>query len=158
MFLCLALVTAGCGPQWKKKFVRKRKNVEGPQAVLVLEPDVRATHPPAVRYQEHFAYWKSWHSELLNSYGENRKRDLRHLVGMISELRAMAEVASGPPAEHLRRILVELGDLEDSWERSQGGWPPSANIRVRLERLEREIDKELHYSKVKKWIGTPGAN
>jgi hypothetical protein len=41
--------------------------------------------PPSVRYQEHFAYWKSWHSELLASLGQIKKRDERYLSGAIEE-------------------------------------------------------------------------
>lgn len=154
---CL-LATTGCSPEWKRKFIRKGKEVKTDQPVLVLQADQQAMYPPEVRYQEHFAYWKSWHSDLLASLGEIRKRDLRTLDGVIGELRAMATVLSGPPSEHLRKILVELGDLRERWQNAPGSDSSPAQARSRLEQIQREIDKSLHYSKVKEWVGKPGTS
>ncbi len=148
----LVLETSGCGPQWKRKFVRKKKQVTVEQPVLVLQSEMEATQPPEVRYQAHFVYWKSWHTELIDYLGEVRKRDLRYLNGTIGELRAMAELISGPPADRLRKILTELSEMEEAWNKAPASSKPSATDRTRLEKLRREIDKNLHYSKVKQWI------
>ena len=95
--LICCLLAAGCSREWRQKFMRKKKNISAPQAVLVLQSNVQATHPPEVRYQEHFAYWKSWHSDLIDSLGQIRKRDLVYLNGCIGELRSLAQLLSGPP-------------------------------------------------------------
>ncbi len=147
--------TAGCGYKWKAKFIRKRHGaVAQEQPVLVLESNEKAVYPAAVRYQEHFAYWKAWHSDLLASLGEIRKRDLRYLNGTIGELRSMADILGNtPPAGHLREIVGELTKLEEKWtSTSEAFWHPSTSARSRLEQLRREIDRAYHYSKVRTWI------
>lgn len=147
------LLVCGCSPAWRKKFIRKRaKQAVEPQAILVLQPDPRAIFPPNIRYQEHYAFWKSWHSELLLSLGQIHKRDLRYMDGVIGELRAMQSVLSGEPANRLRQILVELSALQDEWERSPDTWQMPASHRTRLEKLQREIEKDFHYSDVKESI------
>lgn len=151
VFVCLLLT--GCGPEWKKKFIRKRKNVTPPQPILVLESDEKALLPPRARYQEHYAYWKSWHSELLKTYGQSRKRDLRYLSGAISELRAMREILSGGlAAARLDGMLVELTELEEFWKLAPESWHPSSRDRVRLEKFQRILEKDFAYSDLKESI------
>ena len=148
--LMICLCVAGCSPQWRKKFVRKRKKeVASPQAILTLQPDFKAIYPATDRYREHFAFWKSWHSELLSSLGQIQKRDVRYLSGVIGELRAMQSLLTGEPAQQMREVLVELQDLSDKWDRTQGPWSIPVSERTKLERLQRKIDKAFHYSKVK---------
>ena len=150
----LAVQTSGCNSSWRKKFVRKRSKKETvePQAYLVLQPDQKAIFPPDVRYREHYAFWKSWHSELLGSLGQIHKRDIRYMDGVIGELRAMQSTLSGPPAERLKEILVELSGLRDKWENSPGNAPRPVSDRTRLEKLQREISNKFHYSNVKELI------
>jgi hypothetical protein len=148
----LFLSTAGCGPEWKKKFVRKKKAATGPQPILVLQPDVRAVLPAADRYREHYAIWKSWHTELIQSYGQLRKRDLVHLAGVIGELSALHALLNGPPADELRKILSELSELKSQWESSVGFWNPSPTTRSRLEQIQRSIEKHFHYSRIKSFL------
>ena len=150
LFFVSCFLVEGCNSSWRKKFVRKRKEeVAAPQAYLVLQPDQKAVFPPDVRYRQHYAFWKSWHSDLLLSLGQIHKRDLRYMDGVIGELRAMQADLSGPPAERLREILVELSNLRDEWENSGGVGPMPASHRTRLEKLQREISKKFHYSEVK---------
>ena len=148
--LLSAVFLTGCSPEWKRKFVRKRKqSVQAAQPILVLQSDSQAAFPPAVRYQEHFAYWKSWHSELLGSLGQIRKRDLRYLSGTVGELRSLAELLKGERADRLREILSELNSLGESWSRTPEPWHPPSAVRTRLEQIRREIDRDFHFSKVK---------
>lgn len=153
----LAGTETGCSREWKKKFVRKnKKTAESPQPVLVMESDVNATHPPEVRYQEHFAYWKSWNGELLDSLGQTRKRDARRLSGVINELQSLQSLLTGPPAEHLRRILVELSDIETALNQSPETGTVLPSLRSRLERIQREVNRDFYYAKIKPWlIGQP---
>ena len=150
--LLLCFVMTGCSTEWRRKFIRRRKTATPAQPVLLLQSDVQATGAPDVRYREHFAYWKSWHSELLLSLGESRKRDLSYLNGTIGELLAMAQLLSGPPGERMKSILNELNDLQESRSHTHGAWQPTPAARACLEQLKREIDKNLHFSKVKEWI------
>jgi hypothetical protein len=155
----LCFSAEGCSPQWRKKFVRKRKSAQAAQPVLAFQTEAEATYPPAIRYQEHFALWKAWHSGLLDSYGEIRKRDLRYLKGAVGELQSMAQLLNGPPADRIQKVLAELNKVQRSWATAPEPWNPPPSFRGRLERVKREVDRELHYSKVKDWIpsGTSGS-
>ncbi len=148
---CLLIIT-GCSPEWRRKFVRKKKNVSPPQPVLVLQADMQAIHPPAVRYREHFAYWKSWHSELMASLGQIRKRDLRYLNGAAGELRSLAELLSGSSADRMREISNELSEMEVRWSSKPASWRVSVRDRLRLEQIEREINRDFHYSNIQSSI------
>jgi len=150
LFSLILVSSAGCGR--KIQLIRKNKKVTVTQPILVLQPNDKAMAAPAVRYQEHFAYWKSWHSELMGSFGEMRKRDLRNLNGVISELRAMEDILTGPPADHLRSVLQEISGMEDKWQQEPETWTPPSMMRSRLEQLMREIDRSFYYKKVKTWI------
>ena len=153
LLLLSCFLMEGCNSSWRKKFVRKRqKEVTTPQAYLVLQPDQKAVLPPDARYRQHYAFWKSWHGELLLSLGQIHKRDVRYLDGVIGELRAMRADLAGEPAGRLREILVELSNLRDDWESSRGVGPMPASHRTRLEKLQREIGKKFHYSEVKESI------
>ena len=147
--VCSLAALPGCGEQWQKKFIRKKKSVGPPQPILVLVPDEKALHPPEDRYREHFALWKSWHSELLASLGQIRKRDQRYLIGAVGELRAMRELLTGPPAEDLSGILTELAGLHEAWDRSPEPWRLAPAVRTRLEQIERQVNRRFHYSRVK---------
>ena len=142
-------LVAGCSHEWRRKFMRKRKNVRPPQAVLALEPDHKAIYPAPVRYREHFAFWKSWHSELLASLGEIRKRDLRYLDGAIGEAGSLQALLTGPQADELAAVLRELRGISDRWQRSTGPWEVSARDRRTLQKLERKIQGHFQYGDVK---------
>lgn len=142
---------AGCSPEWKKKFVRKRNAKEGPAAILVLQPDHLALHPPADRYREHFAFWKSWHSGLLESYGKLKKRDTANLTGAIGELRSMQALLTGKPAERLKEILTEMDAMEDRWNAAPTPAHPPAD-RSFLQKVQREVNKDFHYSNIKETV------
>lgn len=149
--VCIMLVgSSGCGR--KIQLIRKNKRINPPQPIMVLEPNDQALYQPALRYQEHFAYWKSWHSDLLGSFGQMHRRDLSNLSGVISELRAMEYILTGPPADHLRVVLQEVSAMEEKWRQEPDTWTPPPAMRSRLEQLMREIDKGFYYKKVKPWL------
>ena len=148
--LVVSLLLSGCSHEWRKKFVRKRKKeAAAPQAILALQPDAKAVFPADVRYRQHYAFWKSWHEELLGSLGTVHKRDVRYMDGVVSELRSMQALLSGRTAERLKEILVELSNLRDQWENAPATAPMPVSHRSRLEKLQREINKKFHYSEVK---------
>lgn len=147
----VALSLVGCSRAWRSKFIRKRKNPQTAQAILTLQPDYLAVMPAADRYREHFAFWKSWHSGLLDSWGELKKRDLANLNGSIGELRSMQALLLGEPADRLKEILVELDEMEERWSRSPTASHPVSD-RTTLERVQREVSKNFHYSNIKQTV------
>ena len=157
LFVVCCFLLTGCSEEWKRKFIRKKKDAQPIQAILVLHSGEKALHPPRARYREHFAFWKSWHKDLLLSLGEMRKRDLRYLGGAVGELRSMLAVLSpGEPADQLREVIIELSDFQERWEnRPTHPWRVSIRERSRLEQLKRLINKKYHYSKLETHILQP---
>lgn len=153
----LCLLTQGCSPEWKRKFVREKKDLEGPQPILVLHSGEQALHPPRARYREHFALWKSWQTDLIASLGQIRKRDLRYLEGAVAELESMhAVLTPGGSADRLQGIVAELSQLHDAWQERQGyPWQVPTREKLRLEQLMRQINREYHYANVLESIPTP---
>ena len=142
---------AGCSAGWRKKFIRKSKNPRTAQAILILQPDQTAVMLAADRYREHFAFWKSWHDQLLDSFGQLKKRDLANLNGAIGELRSMQEVLTGEPVDRLKEILVKLDDMEERWSIAPTPAHPVAD-RTSLESIQREVGKKYHYSNIKQTV------
>lgn len=142
---------SGCGSEWKKKFVRKRKNAKVTQPILTLQPDYKAVMPAKDRYREHFAFWQSWHTELLNSFGQLKRRDLSHLNGAIGELSAMQAILTGEPSQRLKKIVEDLDAMKERWSAAPLASHPAAD-RSTLERFQREISKNFHYSNIKETV------
>ena len=142
---------AGCSSQWRNKFIRKSKNPRTAQAFLVLQPDQLAVMPAADRYREHFAFWKSWHSQLLDSFGELKKRDMVNLNGAIGELRSMKALITGKPADRLKEILTQMDEMEERWSIAPTPSHPTGD-RTSLERIQREVGKKYHYSNIKQTV------
>lgn len=153
VFLLLAFAgsAGGCSPEWKKKFTRKGRKPREVQAILVLQPDYKAVHPAADRYREHFAFWKSWHGELLTSFGQIKKRDLAYLNGSIGELRSMQVLLTGQPAQRLKEIVSGLDEMEQRWSASPTSTHPASD-RTLLESFQREVNKTFHYSNIKQTV------
>lgn len=152
-FLLILSVSAvsGCSPEWKKKFVRKSKKPQVTQPILVLQPDYKAVMPAKDRYREHFAYWKAWHSELLGSFGQLKRRDVANLSGAAGELGAMQVLLTGEPADRLKEIVGELGRMKEQWDASPTASHPSTD-RSTLERVGREVNKRFHYSNIQETV------
>lgn len=157
LLVILCLLVSGCSPEWKRKFVRKKKDLEGPQPILVLHSGEQALHPSRARYREHFALWKSWQTDLIASLGQIRKRDLRYLEGAVAELESMhAVLTPGEPANRLQGIVAELSQLHDAWQERQGyPWQVPTREKLRLEQLMRQINGEYHYANVLESIPMP---
>ena len=150
----VALSAAGCSPAWKKKFIRKKKTPQGyNQPIFVLQTGTAALLPPPVLYKERYAYWKYWHRDLLATLGRTKKRDVRYLGGVIGELRAMSDILQESSADdRLIGIISELNKMHRQWRASLDSYRSSSIVRQKLERLQRELDRDYHFSKVKEWI------
>jgi hypothetical protein len=55
----------------------------------------------------------------------------------------------------LEEILTELRRMEEGWALSPQTGYASSRVRSRLQQLEREINKNFHYSKIKDAILKP---
>lgn len=134
----------------RRKFTRKRKKIEKVEPIFALEQVYRPEHPPEVRYQAHFAYWKAAHDDLLDNLDQaTQSRRMRAARQAVKELRAMQALLEGPPAEGLRYFVREMETIEHQVANPALGPPRLAVMRSTIESLRRRIDKGYDYHKVK---------
>ncbi|PIQ81606.1 MAG: hypothetical protein COV76_07860 [Candidatus Omnitrophica bacterium CG11_big_fil_rev_8_21_14_0_20_64_10] len=147
------LGSGGCGPQWKRKFIRKKKDPKPPQAILVLQADHEMTHSARALYRERYAFWKSRHRDLTAGLGKSRKSDLANLKGAIGELTSMERfLLPSPKKERLGKILKRLNQIEADWAPKPAGWTPPSSHRIELEKFRREIAKDFAVSDVASFL------
>ena len=151
--LCLALmlvVTAGlmsgCATA-KKKFIRKRKH-QVVRPVVYTEQEYVQQYSNKYRYETHFTYWKTWHSEFLKYLGENAKRERRSAEEAISHLEEMMRYLKEPKHSELAGHIEELKQLKIMIERT--GNP--VGLTHKLERLGRVIESKFYYKKINQYL------
>ncbi|MBI4313251.1 MAG: hypothetical protein HY594_00390 [Candidatus Omnitrophica bacterium] len=146
----LVLSVVGCDSV-KRKFVRKRKTVQGPEAIFTLEKEYRPEFSPEVRYQAHFAYWKAAHDDLLEDLrqGATRARRMRAVNQSIKELRSMQELLEGSPVSGLEEMIGLMEKAKTRLDDPTVDGSRTTVVRSQLEMLRRRIDKRFDYHKVK---------
>ena len=74
-FLILAITVslAGCSEEWRKKFVRKKKDVAKKPRIYQLKKYKK--EPSEALYSKHYNYLITWLSELAGNIGNNSKKD-----------------------------------------------------------------------------------
>lgn len=150
IFMCANL--SGCSDQWRRKFIRKKKEpVKMPRVHQIKKYEKK---PTPELYQKHFAYWVSWQSELLTVLGQNHKKDMRCMEEIVGNLKDMQAILvpekAAKLAPHIERI-VRVRDIVAREELTQSN---SEYVRMTLEREDRAIKREFSYSKVKKYLKT----
>jgi len=88
VLIVLCVAAAGCGPEWTKKFVRKR-NATTPEQVFVYEAKDYQRESTEELYKRSFLFWKSWMEELSNRLGDNKVNDLRSFEEVFKNLGEM---------------------------------------------------------------------
>ncbi len=147
--LCMAL--AGCGAQWKRKFVRKR-NADRPEQVFVYEAKDYQKEPSAERYQKNFVFWKAWMEELIAKLGNNRANDIRSFEESLKNLEEMKYCLKG---EKVPEIDVYIGKVKNFYEKYKAGdfdIIASQQMRQDLDRLTLKMDKIFRYTRMQDYI------
>jgi hypothetical protein len=144
--LCLAL--SGCGPSWKRKFVRKRAPQEA-EPVFVYQPQDYQKEPNIERYQKHFVFWKSWHEELISELGNNRAGDIRAFEEALKDLSGMKGCLNDAKAAELDIYIGKLAGFFDSYKSGDLDIVRSHQMRDDLDRLMLRMDKLFRFSKVR---------
>jgi len=148
--LCLAL--AGCGPQWKRKFVRKRAAVT-PEPIIAYEPQEYKKESNEVLYKRHFVFWKSWQKELVDRLGDNAARDEDSFLEVLKSLDDMKGCLKEETAAGLDPYIKKINDLYSAYKAdNMMDIVRSRQMRHDLDRLMLKIDKDFRYTKVKDHI------
>ncbi|MFH1847636.1 MAG: hypothetical protein ABH825_00255 [Candidatus Omnitrophota bacterium] len=148
--LLLTLETSGCGPAWKKKFVRKKKEKE--KEVFVYREKDYSRPESSDTYKKHFLFWKTWHQELVNKLGKNRLRDNRAFDESIANLQDMKKLLTGEKAAAIEGYIAQLKEAQARYNQKEIRDVRARQMRTELNRLMLSMDKALRYSRVKESI------
>jgi hypothetical protein len=150
-FLAIVLVTnlSGCETV-RKKFTRKKKTVvKMPRIYQVRKYEKK---PIAELYAKHFAYWVSWHSELLRTLGANHKKDKKCIEEIMNNLNDLRNMLLPEKAEALKVHMEKLERVRTVIEREELTQFNKSYVAMTLDREDRSIKRDFKLSKVKDFL------
>lgn len=115
--LCVVTVfSSGCEPL-RKKFTRKKKGEQKQEVIPVLIPIdyPPSTHSAKERYQYHYALWRVWDKELMQTmdkkYSDKKQRYLlEQIIVQLNEMKKWITSEKQSPLEALIRDFQQIQD------------------------------------------------
>lgn len=147
--VCLSLT--GCGPAWKKKFIRKRADKK-PEQVFVYEPKEYQKEPNSEIYKQSFLFWKAWHEELIAKLGNSKSADIRAFEEALKNLAEMKGCLKDEKSAELDAYVKKIEALYKSYRAGDYDIVRSHQARDGLNRMMLKMDKLFRYNKVKEYI------
>lgn len=151
IFLLLFTFLTGCGPVWKRKFVRKRAPREI-EPVFVYQPQDYQKEPNIELYKKRFIFWKAWQGELITKLGTNRLADIRAFEEALKDLSGMKGCLNDAKAAELEVYIRKLAGFHDTYKSRDFDIIRSRQMRQDLDRLMLKIDRLFRFSKIKESI------
>lgn len=136
----------------QRKFTRKKK--APPKRPRIYQVKKYEKRPTPELYKKHYAYWMSWHSELISDLGQSRKRDLRCVEEIIGNLTDMAGMLVEEKANELEGHIEKIAGIRDVIARGELSQFNRYSIISTLEREDRMIKKRFCFSKIKDHLKT----
>src|SRR3989338_6439041 len=111
----IAAELAGCGSmptKLERKFTRKKKEpVHRPAAIYIEEGAYQKKFSNDYYYKTHYTMWRSWHSELVDQFGDNHKKTERCAQEAYSHLRQMGQYLNEAKREELEPLIESLSGI-----------------------------------------------
>ncbi len=148
--ICTMLITdlSGCASV-EKKFIRKKKEpAHIPAAVYFEEGPYQKKFSNAYYYKTHYTLWKTWHTELIEGIGGNRKKTQRNAEETLNHLNEMNNYLIPEKQKKLQPMLSELTTMAKKFETGSYAQSQEPELRVELEKIKRLIDNDFYYDKV----------
>lgn len=153
LFVIFALVLSmgGCSPEWKKKFVRKKKQptIKVPKVHRVKKYEKR---PSPELYKKHYVYWESWSSELIELLGQNHKKDVRCVEEALGHLKDMQYILVPEKGAELQVHIDRLTGIRDTIVNDDMGFANKDTIRRDLEREDRLVKMKFSPKDVRNFL------
>ncbi len=143
IFLVVSLT--GCEAV-QRKFTRKKTTVKKPRFYQLKKYTKK---PSPELYKQHYAYWASWQEELIQSIGQNHKKDTRAIEEAIGHLKDMQNILIPKKAEEMQPYIENMEGLRAIIFRGDLSFASKDSVRSTLEREDRTIKREFCYNKVK---------
>jgi hypothetical protein len=147
-----SVAASGCEPL-RQKFIRKKEKASlDNEMVPIFEPE---TYPPTRAsagsdYQYHYDLCLVWDRELVSNIDDRAsdKKLLATLGQFRKELRAMAGLLSGPPADKVAAYLADTDELEAEFAK-EAAFRNTIKMRHILRTLDHAIRQNLKMTMVK---------
>ena len=148
LILMIAASLAGCSEEWRRKFVRKKKDVA--KKPRIYQTKKYTKEPTEALYTKHYNYTISWLSELADDLGQNSKKDARCIGEALGQMRDVQLFLIPEKAKELDKHINRLKEVQDLILRRDLGHANMDYARRSVEREERFLRSEFYYNKIKK--------
>ena len=152
IFIIIAILmnTAGCSDEWRKKFVRKKKDVA--KKPHIWQEKKYSDEPTEALYTKHYNYAITWLSELSDDLGQNNKKDLRCAQEALGQICDMQNCLIPGKAKDVDKHIKRLEEVRDILKRGDLDQANKDYVRSSVDREERFIRSELYYHKIKDFM------
>jgi hypothetical protein len=150
--LAVLINTAGCSEEWRKKFVRKKKNVA--KKPRIWQDKKYSNAPTEALYTKHYNYAITWLSELTDDLGKNNKRDLRSIEEALGQIYDMQNCLIADKAKQMDKHIKRLEQVRDTIKKGDLDQANKDYTRSTVEREERFLRSEFYYNKIKDFMKT----
>ena len=143
------LIMPGCAGV-QKKFTRKPKEPTRRTSVMVVEKAAfQKPFSNEYYYKSHYTMWETWHGELIEDIGGNRKKVSRDAQETYGRLRDLSGYLKPEKRARLEPLLADLKKITDKLDGNNYSKSDEAGIRTELEKLKRLVSNDYYYAKVK---------
>ncbi|MDP3791178.1 MAG: hypothetical protein Q8R38_03935 [Candidatus Omnitrophota bacterium] len=152
IFIIFAILinTAGCTDAWRKKFIRKKKDVA--KKPRIWQDKKYTKEPTEALYSKHYNYAINWLSELSDDLGQNNKKDLRCAEEALSQIQDMQYCLIPDKANELDKHIDRIIEVRDILKRSDLSHANKDYVRSTVDREERFLRSEFYYRKIQKFM------
>lgn len=147
LVICVATSLAGCGPEWQKKFIRKKKGAKKVPKIYQVKKYPKKPSPEL--YKKHYAYTVTWMSELLSDLGKNHKKDVRCIEEVVNNMRDMQNILVPEWQEKFQRHVDNVMQIREIIVYKELSKFNTDYVRNGLDRENRAIKRDFCYMKVK---------
>ena len=150
LIFALLISLAGCSEEWRKKFVRKKK--EPVKKPSIYQAKKYKKEPTEQLYNKHYNYCISWLSELVKDLGQNSKKDTRCIEEALGQIKEMQGILLPEKGRELDKHINRLKEVQDLIVRQDLGQGNMDYARRSVEREERFLRSEFYYHKIKDYM------
>ena len=138
---------AGCSEEWRRKFIRKKKDVAKKPRIYQVKRYLK--EPTEALYTKHYNYTITWLSELIDDLGKNNKKDAGCIEEALSQIKDLQLFLRPEKASQLDKHVVRLIEIRELILKRDLGQANMDYARRSLEREERFLRSEFYYNKIK---------
>ena len=147
VILAIMISLAGCSEEWRRKFIRKKKDVAKKPRISQVKRYLK--EPTEALYTKHYNYTITWLSELIDDLGKNNKKDAGCIEEALSQIKDLQLFLRPEKASQLDKHVVRLIEIRELILKRDLGQANMDYARRSLEREERFLRSEFYYNKIK---------